>query len=267
MSALDDTLTLTPAGPGRYTAVIDAGWNGGVSPNGGVLAALAVRAVQTFAGEGAPPPRTVSAFYLEAPAAGSLEVAVTLLRGGRRVTVHAVEIGQAGRRMITVTVLSSVARPHHVPLRRAAPTAPPAPEVEALEIGQQGFSPPVVFGRLVVRPVFGALPFSGASEGEAGGWLSLRDDDRPLDAARLVAMCDLWWPAIFPVLPKLDGAPTLQLTVHLRDTGWDVRPPALGRYTTETVAEGHLEERAEIWSSDGRLLAESVQLALLVPLG
>jgi acyl-CoA thioesterase len=38
----------------------------------------------------------------------------------------------------------------------------------------------------------------------------------------------------------------------------------LARFDTRTVHEGHLEERGELWSADGRLLAESDQLALLV---
>jgi hypothetical protein len=40
----------------------------------------------------------------------------------------------------------------------------------------------------------------------------------------------------------------------------------LARFRTATMAEGHFEERGELWSADGRLLAESVQLALLLPL-
>jgi hypothetical protein len=58
--------------------------------------------------------------------------------------------------------------------------------------------------------------------------------------------------------------PTLQLTVYLRNTSAQVAPPVPARFATSTVDEGHLEKRGELWSADGRLLAESTQLALLV---
>jgi hypothetical protein len=41
--------------------------------------------------------------------------------------------------------------------------------------------------------------------------------------------------------------------------------PVLARFETRNVLEGHVEESGELWSADGRLLAESRQLALLVP--
>jgi hypothetical protein len=124
---------------------------------------------------------------------------------------------------------------------------------------------PPIFDRLEMRPVFGAGIFSGAAEAVTGGWLAFRDDAAPLDAARLCAMSDLWWPAVFTARTSLVRVPTLQLTVYLRSTRTEMHGPVLARFETRNVLEGHVEESGELWSADGRLLAESRQLALLVP--
>jgi hypothetical protein len=41
--------------------------------------------------------------------------------------------------------------------------------------------------------------------------------------------------------------------------------PVLARYDSRNALEGHVDESGEVWSADGRLLAESRQLALLLP--
>ena len=56
--------------------------------------------------------------------------------------------------------------------------------------------------------------------------------------------------------------PTLELTVHLRSGAAAPADWALARFVTRTAREGLLEESGEIWSRDGRLLAQSRQLAL-----
>ena len=100
-----------------------------------------------------------------------------------------------------------------------------------------------------------------AGEAVTGGWLRLRDDE-PLDAALVVALCDSWFPAIFSVVPEPMAVPTLDLTVHLRDALPRPGDWVLARVTTRTVGDGLLEEDAELFGSDGRLLAQSRQLAL-----
>src|SRR4029453_3376700 len=116
------------------------------------------------------------------------------------------------------------------------------------------------------------LPMSGPRTREArtGGWLRLVEP-RPLDAALLVAYADAWPPSIFTTdqIPLArGGAPTVDLTVHIRTPlpAPGVRPEdaVLVSFRTREVSQGLLEEDGEIWSRDGRLLAHSRQLALLL---
>jgi acyl-CoA thioesterase len=124
-------------------------------------------------------------------------------------------------------------------------------------------TPPPMFGRLETRPAFGSPPFSGGPEAVTGGWLRTRDGDR-LTPELVALFTDAWWPAPFSRLEEPSQAPTLELTIHFR-----ARPPeeeyALVHFRSEASIDGFFDESGEVWSADGRLLAQSRQLALLRP--
>jgi len=74
-------------------------------------------------------------------------------------------------------------------------------------------------------------------------------------------LCDCWPPAVFSrtMQPSPTGAPTLELTIHWRDrpgVGWHY-----ARFETRLVAGGYMDEDGEVWSEDGRLVAQSRQFA------
>jgi hypothetical protein len=91
-----------------------------------------------------------------------------------------------------------------------------------------------------------------------------------LRAGRLVAICDV---RMSVVAGDLRLAHLAGSSYHAAANGLPSkhRPgsprPRLARFQTRNVREGHLEERGELWSRDGQLLAESQQLALLGPVG
>jgi acyl-CoA thioesterase len=259
----EKAVAVHPAGQGLYRAVIDGAWDGPAAPNGGVLAAIMVRAAQSELGSPAPAPRTISVQFLEPPGHGPVEIGVEILRGGKRVAVCDVRMREADRLVAQMTLVCSAARAQETTLRPAPLEAPPPESVEVADIEGSSGGPPM-FTRVETRPIFGSAIFAGSQDAVTGGWLALRDDPAPLDAARLCALCDLWWPAIYARLTSIAGAPTLQLTVYLRSTEPEVHGPVLARFETRHLQEGHIEERGELWSSDGRLLAQSQQLALLV---
>jgi hypothetical protein len=262
-SLFDAAVALTPAGPGRYGGELRPEFNGPVAPNGGVLAATMLRAAEAEVGPDAPPARTVAAHYLEAPVPGPADLQVEVRRRGKRVGAAEVRLVQAGRLAATATIVFSAAREQAATLRRRPPEPLPDPATVAeLPFGQLPGAPRV-FDSLQIRPTLGPPPFTRGEPALTGGWLALRDDDAPLDAARLCALTDLWWPAVFGILDAPNGVPTIQLTVHLRVTERAVTPPVFARFETLEIAEGHVEEAGELWSHDGELLAESRQLALL----
>ncbi len=96
---------------------------------------------------------------------------------------------------------------------------------------------------------------SGA--GDMRGWLGLADG-RDHDPLSLLLAVDALPPTAFDLGLK-GWTPTLELTVHLR------RRPAPGpvrvSLVTRNLAGGLMEEDAEVWDADDRLVAQSRQLA------
>src|SRR6478672_6475635 len=85
-------------------------------------------------------------------------------------------------------------------------------------------------------------------------------DGREADLLSLPLLVDSTAPS---VLELGAGSVTIQLTVHLR------AHPAPGwlacRATTRFVSNGYHEEDFEVWDSAGTLVAQSRQLALILP--
>lgn len=63
------------------------------------------------------------------------------------------------------------------------------------------------------------------------------------------------------------GVPTVDLTIHFRQAPSGRPDWSLVRFRTLVATAGYLEEDGEVWSSDGRLLAQSRQLAVLLAPG
>ena len=62
------------------------------------------------------------------------------------------------------------------------------------------------------------------------------------------------------------GVPTVDLTVHFREPlpvlTMAPEDHCFGRFWTTMSRDGFIEEDGEVWSPDGRLLAQSRQLAV-----
>ncbi|MCZ0986790.1 thioesterase family protein [Streptomyces diastatochromogenes] len=94
-------------------------------------------------------------------------------------------------------------------------------------------------------------------QGEMRAWFGLADG-RDADPLSLLLAVDALPPTAFEIGLK-GWVPTVELTVHVRH-----RPapgPLRVSITTRNLAGGFLEEDAEVWDSEDRLVAQSRQLA------
>jgi acyl-CoA thioesterase len=123
-----------------------------------------------------------------------------------------------------------------------------------------------IHARYDVRPALGTEPFASGPEALTGGWIRTVDDD-PVDEVLVAALTDAWVPAVFSRVPLPVGVPTVDLTIHFRQAPSGAPGWSLVRFRTLLAAEGYLEEDGEVWSADGRLLAQSRQLAVLLTPG
>ncbi len=243
-------------GDGIFDCDIRKGWWVIDGPNGGYLGAIVVRALSADPALGARPLRSITLHYLGRPREGRAEVQVEADRHGRSVSFMRARLVQEDRVMASAAAVFAEERDgiEIDQLDRPEVTAPD----DTLELPDAPDGTP--FGRRFdYRPAIGTPTFGGGDVALTGGWLRLRDE-RPLDAATLVALTDSWFPAVMRTEPV--AVPTLELTVHLR--GRLPREPdwTLGRYRTRLARHGFLEEDAEIFSREGELLAQSRQLAI-----
>jgi|HigsolmetaAR202D_1030399.scaffolds.fasta_scaffold02566_12 acyl-CoA thioesterase len=253
-----------PLGEGRFAAAISPEWAVPRGPNGGYVAALVLRALTAAVDDPGRPPRSLTLQYLRPPRFGDCEIAVTVEREGRSVTVLSARLLQDGQPMVAALAAFAVDFDPGLDFRSPAPDVGPPPELRAVPDDPKL---PSLARRLRVAPAFGPRIFSGAEEALAGGWLRLAEPEEH-DHLALALYCDAWMPAVSARARGPVAVPTMDLTIHFRASlphpGLDPATPVLARFRTTTAAGGFLEEDGEIWAPDGTLLAQSRQLAVFL---
>jgi acyl-CoA thioesterase len=113
-------------------------------------------------------------------------------------------------------------------------------------------------------------PGPAADRAVAGGWIRL-PEQQPIDAMVAAAITDAWMPPVFSKVDEMIAVPTVDLTIHFR-TALPLAALApddfvLAVFRTNVIADGFLEEDGEVWAPDGTLIAQSRQLAVVLPFG
>lgn len=262
---LDRAVATTVGDDGVRHLTLTADWNTpNGTANGGYVLAVLARAVLDEACTSAPDHPdllTVSVSYFKPPTPGPAEVQVTTLRVGRRVSVHQAALVQDGR-----TVAHAVVSLHDWDAAGTVEHLPhAAPDVAGPDASTDlaGFIPagavPIV-DRYEVRSPEVPAWLRGEPSGvpEAAVWVRPKDGRR-VDALAAAAIVD-GYPPVTAELGHLASA-TVQLTVHLRrrpDSAW-----VLLHVLTRHVQHGYHDEDVELWDDQGRLVAQSRQLAVL----
>jgi acyl-CoA thioesterase len=235
-------------------------------PNGGYVAALVLRALGLAVADPARAPRSLTVHYTAPPAEGPAEIETRIERAGRSLTTVSARLRQ-GDRLLAVALAAFSSSREAVSFQDGTmPEVKPPEECPAMP----GRIP--IHARYELRPALGALPFSGAESARVGGWIRLAEGRRPTDALLVAAYADAWPPSFFARLAGDAqvgrGAPTVDLTLHFRAAlpraGDRAGEYTLVRFRSRYADEGFVEEDGEIWSRDGRLLAQSRQLAVLL---
>ncbi len=252
-----------------FNAVVSPDWVAGRGPHGGYLAAMLLRALTLAVDQEERSPRSLTIHYASAPEPGPVTISTVIERAGRSLSTLSARLEQEGR--LKALVLAAFSVPWSGPEISALPmpqVAPPEPGRRPGTLIEEGGPP---FARLItLQRRFGGLPFAGGDQPlETGGWLGLADP-RPIDPLSLAFFADALIPVPFFALPSPNPAPTIDLTVHFRGglpplAERDPDELCLARVRGGLIREGFFEEDTVMWARDGRLLAQSRQLALLLP--
>jgi acyl-CoA thioesterase len=268
----DRETAVAPLGDGGYRAELSPAWSVHRGPNGGYLAAVALRALTEAVDDPQRAPRSLTIHYARPPQApGSLDVVTRVERAGRSLTSLSARLVQ-GDQLIGLA-LAAFSRPRPGPefCDLVPPDdVPPPDDCSPRRLPNDPSIPmPAIARRWETRWAVGAPPGTQGDTALAGGWIRL-PEGRTVDALVVAAMTDGWIPPVFSRVAVPMVVPTVDLTIHFRtslpladarDDDW-----VLASFRTDAAADGFLEEDGSLWSRSGILLAQSRQLAAVLPL-
>jgi acyl-CoA thioesterase len=262
VSHFDRKTALTPLAEGRFGGDVSEDFWVQSGPNGGYLAAIALRGASAIVPEPERTARSLHVRFLAAPKRGELELHAETLRNGRSMTTVSVRMQQGGRDFLTASACFSQAFSSISFQDCRMPEARPLAECKAID------------KRIELNQRYDLWHAIGPElrKGEralSGGYIRFADP-RPVDTLALAALWDAWPPAVLAreLGQRVRGAvPTVEASIYFRRRV-PLPSTAAGDYVLlkveSTMAdEGVVEESGEIWSLDGLLLAQSRQLALL----
>ena len=232
-------------------------------PNGGYLAAIALRGASALVDADERPARSLHARFLSAPKAGPFELHAEVVRAGRSMTTVAVRMLQDGRDFLHASACFSGGFSSIAFQDCTMPAALPLEHSHAVP------------KRIALNHRYDLHRAIGGDERQSdrartGGYVRFAEP-RAIDALALAALWDAWPPAVFARVftERFRGAvPTVEVSVYFRRRTplASTRPGDYVLLCVESTMaeEGIVEESGEIWSRDGLLLAHSRQLALLM---
>lgn len=250
---------------GRFSFSIDETWYQGRGAFGGVSAAAVLEAMRAVVDDERRRPRSLHIHFCAPLEAGKHVIDVRVERLGSRVTHLGARILADGK--VACLASGTFAATRDATLSYGDAKAPEAPPFET--VPPVGPSPllPAFCQHFEYRFCLGHLPYAGADEAHLGGWVRPRSHD-PLDYALATALLDAYPPAALTRADSIAPAASVDLTVDFfealpLDSGHkDGR--ALLSTRSRYAGGGYADELAELWSEDGRLLAQCRQLVALL---
>jgi acyl-CoA thioesterase len=271
-------------GAGRYTTSISPTWQLAVVPQGGIVAAIAVRAMQRELADPAQSLRTMTAMFAGQVAGGPVEIEVTVLRRGRSVSQLTATVRNPGAEAGLTAIAAFGAPRRGFEFTELVPPDVPGPEgIRSFRdplpdgIDFEFDRPPMPFWAEVVqsRPVIGRAPWEDFVDGaaEAAFWYRLDHPpmlpDGTLDVAGPIVLCDTMPSSVGQKLGPDAGqwfAPSVDYTLHVfapSSAGW-----LLAHHRARHAGDGYASVELALWDPTGgpdgapRLVAYGTQVML-----
>jgi hypothetical protein len=246
----------------RFDLEVQPGWAQGRGTFGGLVLAALVRAMQQCEPELERSLRSVTGELVGPVVPGACEITVELLRRGNAVSSFSASLRQpahAGDDVLArATAVLGRTRAVDRTWAPALETAPP-PWAELTPLPYGPFVPE--FTQHLEFRLTGPLPFSGATEAIAAGFVRPRVPGAVIDAATVVALADAWWPSAFSIEPRPRPMATIAYTLQnlLGDRQLPGDLPLYHRARAMASDQGYFVDMRELWTPDGQLVALNQQ--------
>lgn len=262
------------SGDGNYRGFLDDSWNLRPLPQGGVVTAAALRAMDDALADPSQQLRTLHTLFVGQVAQGDLEIDVDVLRRGRSMShlrAHVRNPGAATGHIVTAVFGATregfeftelrppkVPAPHDCPSFRDPPPADAPPYVPM----------PFWACRVEGRAALGVAPWEAVERrtAEQATWYRLDDtpwidDGARIDPLAIVMLADTMPGAIGQRIGPTDKpwfGPSVDLTVHVLG---DCRSPwVLAHNTARWAGDGYASVDMALWDED-TLIAYATQVS------
>ena len=274
MTAFANATRVESAGDGMYRCFLDESWNLRPLPQGGVVTAAALRAMEAELADDGQRLRTLHTLFVGQVAHGEMEIEVEVLRRGRSMShLRAVvrNPGASSGHIVTAVFgatrdgfeFTELARPD-VPAPDACPSFRDPPPPEAPPFVPMPFWATHVEG----RPALGVPPWEVVDHrtAEQATWYRLDDtpwidDGARIDPLAIVMLADTMPGAIGQRIGPTDRpwfGPSVDLTVHMLG---DCRSPwVLAHNRARWAGDGYASVDMAMWDGDA-LVAYATQVS------
>lgn len=271
MTSVWNDLAVHPNGgqPGRFRAQLSDAWMLVVVPQGGVVAALAMRAMEAALDDASQRLRTMSVVFAGQVAAGDVEIDVTVLRRGRSMSQLTATVRNPGADSgLTAVAVFGAERRGFSFVDVAPPDVPSPHRASSIRDGvPDGVDftfdrPPMPFWDSVIeaRPVIGRAPWEPFENGPAETAEWYRFDDPPLtpdgalDPVGTIVMCDTMPGSVWQKVGPDEGTwfgPSVDYTIHL----FGPAPPSwlLAHQHARWADDGYASIELTLWDVERRL--------------
>jgi len=263
-----DQATRVAGENGEYRTRLSSDWEIW-GPNGGYLAAIAMRAASMLAT--IRQPASLYCHFLSSPKFDDVQLTVETLKQGRRSESFSVRMQQHGKPILQALVRTAADAPGYAYQEIDMPDVPPPQNLKTYDqLRPDDEGPHFSFWKNVeARPVNQSV-FDKPTDAVAQDWARFTPracfDDLFVDAARALILLDTYgWPAAYRARPNGDYiAPNLDTSVwfhHFNPASeWlliDHACPVAGR--------GLMGVNGRVWDVDGKLLATGAAQLCCLP--
>ncbi len=251
------SLALEPVGDGVFERDLDRTWWGWNGQFGGYVLALALEACRAAVPNPGHTERSLSLNFLRRVQDGRCRIEVNVARSGRTVSNLTFTVTVAEKLVATGIALFASPRDAEEfltvePPDLQLPTSTPA----------RSPIPAPTMDRLHIWPVDGATLMGGTEVVEGGGWMQLREVGGADERFGFFA-ADGCVPVAYSRFSKPQVGGSLDFTAYFREPFpqaiRDGDEPVRIVLRSACAREGYIDEDAELWSADGRLLMQTRQ--------
>lgn len=226
---------------------------------GGWVAAIAARAVEEHP-DCAAPIVSLQMSYLSAVAPGEVEIRLSLLKSGASTQFWRAELLQRGAITNTADIVTSNRKPTSIDYQLARPETKAM--VEGIKLQAMPNMTPnwvATYDQYIVQ----GTPFSDNGTPDTLTWIK-QEDGRPIDRKAMIAICDTPMPRTFFLSDEMRMGSTVSMATYIYANEDDITAAGsdhlLLRVTSATVRNSATDQRVELWSKAGTLLATSNQI-------